>query len=303
MMRKALILCAISLIGLAAAIFPATGVRVLAGDPAIEPAQRRDVAPVRWQENFEIEVLVGGRPLEEIFGRGRRYVLASEGAEYELRIRNPLPVRVGVALSVDGLNSIDARRSASWDASKWVIEPYQTIHITGWQMSSERARKFYFTTERDSYAARLGRKTDLGVISAVFYREVAPIPVPVTPPPYMRDGERRERSESGREMDKSSRPPAQAGSAGQSANATGVAPRRDDEYAATGIGRAVENRVYWVNLQLERRPAAEVTIRYEYADALYKLGLLPRPRPSGEDPLRRRERARGFEDSRFCPEP
>ena len=77
---------------------------------------------------------------------------------------------------------------------------------------------------------------------------------------------------------------------------------RDDDYAATGIGRSVENQVRWMNMNLERRPAAEVSIRYEYRPALVKLGILPRPRPE-ENALRRRERARGFEDHRFSPEP
>ncbi|HEX8118395.1 MAG TPA: hypothetical protein VF521_14050, partial [Pyrinomonadaceae bacterium] len=94
---------------------------------------------------FGVEVLVGGSPLEAIYGRGRRYVEASEGAEYELLVRNPLPVRVAVALSVDGLNTIDARHTSAWDSSKWVIEPYGTIRVSGWQMSSSRARRFYFT--------------------------------------------------------------------------------------------------------------------------------------------------------------
>ncbi len=57
-----------------------------------------------------------------------------------------------------------------------------------------------------------------------------------------------------------------------------------------------------MNLDLDSRPAAEVTIRYEYYDALVKLGVFPHPRPR-EDTLRRRERARGFKDSRYSPEP
>ncbi|MCR6679546.1 hypothetical protein NVV43_29305, partial [Escherichia marmotae] len=80
----------------------------------------------------------------------------------ELQIRNPLPERVAVALSVDGLNSIDARHTSAWNSSKWVIEPYGTITIGGWQMSSERARRFYFTNERDSYAAKLGQTANVG---------------------------------------------------------------------------------------------------------------------------------------------
>jgi hypothetical protein len=254
---------------------------------------------------FEVDVIVAGYPREALYGRGRRYVEASEGAEYELRIRNPLPVRVAVALSVDGLNTIDARRSSSWDSSKWLIEPYQTIRVSGWQMSSSRARRFYFTTERDSYAAKLGRASDLGVISAVFYRENAPRPIPVVPPIYRgeeEDGTAQPRPLERRSEDSSAARSNRAESAKSGSRPPAAAPLPDDEHAATGIGRSVDHQVNFVNLELERRPVAEVSIRYEYRDALFKLGLLPRPRPQ-EDALRRRERARGFEDPRFSPEP
>src|SRR6267378_5053721 len=150
--------------------------------------------------NFDLEILVGGRPLDEYYARGKSYVEAIQGSEYEVRIRNPFPFRVAVALSVDGLNTIDARRTTAWNASKWVIEPYGTINITGWQMSSERARRFYFTSERDSYGAKLGKTANLGVVSAVFFRERRPILVPVIPPPrprppYEEDGRRDNSSE------------------------------------------------------------------------------------------------------------
>ncbi|MFL6255115.1 MAG: hypothetical protein ACJ74T_08820 [Pyrinomonadaceae bacterium] len=250
---------------------------------------------------FGVEVLVDGGQLEAIYGRGRRYVEAREGAEYELLVRNPLPVRVAVALSVDGLNTIDARHTSAWESSKWVIEPYGSIRISGWQMSSSRARRFYFTTERDSYAARLGRASDLGIITAVFFRENSPRPYPVTPPPY--DDEEpapRERSES---RDKSERrSQSEAAESRGSAGATAARPSYDDDYAATGIGRSVGHSVEWIQMQLERTPAAEVTVRYEYHDALVRLGVLPRPwRDDGA--LRRRERSRGFEEPRYSPEP
>ena len=133
---------------------------------------------------FSVEVLINGVPAEEYAARGRRYIEAFENAEYELRIRNPTGSRVAVALAVDGLNTIDARHTSAWDGHKWVIEPYGTIHVRGWQMSSENARRFYFTTERDSYAAKLGQAANLGVISAVFFRERRPITVmPVDPRP------------------------------------------------------------------------------------------------------------------------
>ena len=257
---------------------------------------RRIVADSR----FEVDVLVNGRSLDEYHARGKSYVEAIAGAEYEVRIRNPLPYRVAVALSVDGLNSIDARRTSAWNASKWVIEPYGTIQIGGWQMSSERARRFYFTTERDSYAAKLGQTSNLGLISVVFFREVRPIPIPITPPPrpyprYEDDGTRRQ--------NKSDAPSASAEAKGAARERSdSIAPMPDDESAATGIGRSVRNDVRWTSMDLDSRPAAEVTLRYEYYPALVRLGILPRQyeRP---DSLRRRESATGFEDRRFSPEP
>ncbi len=295
------LMCGVGLLVFGALASPTGYMKAHAGGVGGGVAQDRYTRPIR-QSNFEVEVLVNGYPLDALYGRGRRYVEAVEGAEYELRVRNPLPVRVAVALSVDGLNTIDARHTSSWDASKWVIEPYGTIRIGGWQMSSSRARRFYFTSERDSYAAKLGRKTDLGVITAVFYRErESRPPMPVTPrPPYRRDEESpRERSES-RKSESSTAQADSAGRAGQDRNAAPM--RHDDDYAATGIGRSVTNNVSWISMDLMRQPAAEVSIRYEYGDTLYKLGVLPRPR-TDENALRRRERARGFEDPRYSPEP
>ena len=205
----------------------------------------------RPHPNFELDVVVNGRPLEEFYARGRTYVEALQGAEYELRIRNGSPDRMAVALSVDGLNTIDARHTSAWNASKWVIEPYQTITISGWQMSSERARRFYFTNERDSYGAKLGQTANLGVISAVFFREQRRRPIaPIT---------RAEEAPS---------------SSSKSSSGEAMMRRDKDDNAATGIGRNVRHDVRWVDLDLESRPAGEVTIRYEYA--------------------RRRENSRGF---------
>jgi len=258
-----------------------------------------------YQPGFGVEVLAGGGARDKYPARGRVYVEAIEGEEYALRLSNPLPVRVAVALSVDGLNTIDARRTTARDASKWVIPPYGSITVSGWQMSSTRARRFYFTNERDSYANRIGRATDLGVITAVFFRErreraeIVPSPSPRPLESETRDGERR--SEAKRNP-QSTAPSARA-DGGASNRGRVIAPDKDDDYAATGIGRSVGNDVWRVEMDLESQPAADVTIRYEFRDALVRLGVLPRSFPPHPDPLRRRERSRGFEDGSFSPEP
>ena len=266
------------------------------------------VEPAATDNGFSVEVIVAGRPAMEYAARGRRYIEALENAEYELRIHNPTGSRVAVALAVDGLNSIDARHTSAWDAHKWVIEPYGTIDVRGWQMSSESARRFYFTTERDSYAAKLGQASNLGVISAVFFRERRPITIlPVTPGPRRnQELEKDQRSDWPNSGTTPQNAPSSTGEASRDAAkqrsvSPSYYPPPDDESAATGIGRSVSNGVQWRKMDLDPRPAGEVTIRYEYRSALVRLGIIPRdyPRP---DVLNRRERAQGFEP-KYCPEP
>ncbi|MCL4839720.1 MAG: hypothetical protein KJ058_17355 [Thermoanaerobaculia bacterium] len=94
------------------------------------------------QQGFGLELLVDGAPLPEIHGRGAVYVEALPGREYALRLTNPLPRRVAVALAVDGLNTIDARHSDARSARKWVLPPYGTVQIDGWQVSGHEAGFF-----------------------------------------------------------------------------------------------------------------------------------------------------------------
>jgi hypothetical protein len=313
--KRALLFCCVGLglLGVCGFVFSNSGSQAATTQPvagSVGGSVADYWAPPDVDRGFEVQLLVDGRPLEEYDARGKSYVEARAGAEYEVRVRNPLPYRVAVALSVDGLNSIDARHTSAWNASKWVIGPYETITISGWQMSSERARRFYFTSERDSYGAKLGQTSNLGVVSAVFFRERRPNPVTIAPPPrprpiYEEDGRRRDAEAPSAGTAEPSMDKSESTRAGQDSAVTRkgqVAPQPDDEYAATGIGRSVRNDVRWVNLELESRAAGEVVIRYEYYSALVRLGILPR-RYERPETLRRREAARGFEDRRFSPEP
>jgi hypothetical protein len=132
------------------------------------------VASASSPSGFGLEVLVDGRARPELVARGTVYVEALRGHDYALRLSNPTGTRVAVALSVDGLNTIDSRHTAARDARKWVLAPYETVIIPGWQVSEAASRKFVFTGEHGSYGAALGKTQDLGVIEAVFFRERVP---------------------------------------------------------------------------------------------------------------------------------
>lgn len=232
-----------------------------------------------------VDILVDGVAQPRFAHGGRWYVEAHKGREYAIRLRNPYPVRVGVALSVDGLSTIDARETTAAAARKWVIGPYETIVISGWQTSQTEARRFEFTTEAKSYGQALGKTANLGVISAVFFKERV---VRYMPEPS-KGRDRRQPSPSAAE---STIPDAQTEARKES--------RAYDEYAATGMGRRTGHEIEQVWLNLEESPAHAVNIRYEFRPQLVKFGVLP-PTPTA-DPFLRRERARGFEPG-FCPEP
>jgi hypothetical protein len=82
-----------------------------------------------------------------------------------------------------------------------------------------------------------------------------------------------------------------------------VGTSADDDLAATGIGERIDHHVTRVPFDAEDTPAAVLSVRYEFHDALVRLGVLPRASRPCDDPLGRRERASGFEDSGFAPDP
>jgi hypothetical protein len=253
---------------------------------AAGPRTVMSASPAR--HSGDVDILVGGAPQPQYAHDGRWYVEAQKGREYAIRLRNPYGVRVAVALSADGLNTIDARETTAAAARKWVLGPYESVTISGWQISQAAARRFEFTTEERSYGQALGKTANLGVISAVFFRER----VPTTMSDSANDG-------AGRRAP-ASQVPAPAAPETAAASAAAGDQKARDEFAATGMGRPTDHAVVQVWLDLEQEPVQTVNIRYEFHPQLVRLGILP-PAPTA-DPLERRERAHGFEQG-FSPEP
>lgn len=267
-----------------------TGRRILAG--TIMTALAALPAFAMEKGSYSMEILVDGKPLMEYPGRGRTYLEAQEGRDYSIRLRNRTGRRVAVALSVDGLNTIDAKTTTPAEASKWILGPYRSVVIDGWQTGPDTARRFFFTSEDRSYGAWLGKTRNLGVIAAAFYEERR-----VRSKPIWQEGEDSDRP--ARPMGESRQSP-RSRKYGRPGAAESLAP---DDHAATGIGREVGHSVRRVPFDAESSPAAVLQLRYEYRDALVRLGVLPRHEPPCGEVLDRREAARGFEGFEFAPDP
>ncbi len=267
-------------------------------------------APAATDGRLRVELLVDGATQREMTSRGTTYVEARRGRDYAIRLTNLEPVRVAVALAVDGRNTIDGRRTSARDGRKWILDPWQSVVISGWQTGDSRARRFTFTTTENSYAAWLGDSSNAGVIEAVAFRERQPEP----PIAWSGGHDHREdeladdgwgRSRQKNAGDSSAAPAARAPSAGAASESGSVraeakARHEDRDEAATGMGREMRHDVRRIAFDHEPHAASSVRLRYEYRDALIALGVLPRH----DDRKRfdRRERASGFNDS-WCPEP
>jgi len=249
------------------------------GAPSLLAAQK---------ERFGLAVVVDGCEAEEYVHDGRIYVEALRGRNFTLRLSNPTGERVAVALSVDGRNVVDAKRTSASGATKWILAPGQTAEIPGWQISGETSRKFFFTETARSYAKWLGDTRNVGTIEAVFYRERRPEPAPIA---GGEAGSLQERHDAPLRVG-APPPAAPSGSTREKAEA------ESDRFAATGIGQRTRFPVRWVEFDEESEPSARIALRYEFRRELYRLGVLPRTR----DGLARRERYRGFEPE-YAPDP
>lgn len=243
-----------------------------------------------WRENrsyayaFQVEVISDdeGRKRE---GRrdGRPFIEAYPGEEYRVRIHNPLPVRVAVNLSIDGLNSLTGKPGTPEGGRKWIIEPESWVDISGWQVSERAARRFVFTSKSESYATwrsdSWGRDlaVNCGVIGAAYfwsqrdldeYFEAHPV--------IIRRIRRYEAPQTSKDMSR-----APMGSAAQNEGRP-----EEEQRAGTGMGERQSNPVHQVRFDYDRgmyHAAEAVIIAYDFAEE-------------------RRRRPRPFEDQGYAPE-
>jgi hypothetical protein len=249
-----------------------------------------------------VEVEVAGRPAPlypSPDGSGRYYLEAREGCRYSVRLSNRTTERVGVVLTVDGLNAISGERDRG-RGRMYVLDPWQHATIHGWRTSLQEVRRFTFVDEEVSYAARSGKANPrMGWIEVSVYRERRPSPRRL----HLRDDEARGSADRAEEAGERSGRAESAPSAPEPApegEARAHAKRSPQtrSYPGTGWGPKAHDPVVLVDFRPQRSPAERTTLRYEYRGALVALGVLPSPHvPHG----RLWEREHG--ESGFAPPP
>ena len=247
-------------------------------------------------------------------GSGRFYLEAKEGSRYEIVLQNRTRDRLGVVVTVDGLNVISGERAGGGDRM-YVLDPWGSTTIRGWRTSLSDVRRFTFVDERTSYAARSGKANGrMGWIEVKAYRErwhAYPYPLRQAPDPwYRRDSPSLEDKDEARATPAPREPfsddaareeaaPAKRAGAPEADAASGRAaappatmPERSRAFPGTGWGARTDDPVTVVSFEPEATAAECVTLRYEYAPTLRALGIPAWPEPN-RDRLGERERGEG----------
>jgi hypothetical protein len=221
-------------------------------------------------------------------GSDRFYLEAREGRRYSLSLANQSGQRVGVVLTVDGLNVISGTRDEG-RGRMYVLDPWQRTSIRGWRSSLQDVREFTFVDERASYAARSGKANrKMGWIELAVYRERDAVDFQATRPPAPTWNEPLE-GEDEAAADSPRREKAQRSDRSIEAPAPSAASGAERSYPGTGWGRRTHDPVVLVDFQPEAQASQTLTLRYEYRPALVALGVFPYRVPA--DRLRERERA------------
>jgi hypothetical protein len=241
----------------------------------------------------EVSVRVGGRaaPLYPApDGSSRRYLEAREGADYAVFLRNRTGERVGIVLTVDGLNAISGTRDDG-RGRMYVLAPWGQATVRGWRTSLTEVRRFSFVDERRSYAARTEQAgSRMGWIEAAVYRERRRV---VRAPRWREESRENDTAAAPAAAAGGERPAAGRDEASRPATAESEPKaRQGSSYPGTGWGGRTHDPAVLVSFDPEAAPGECVTLRYEYRPALVALGVLPRP-VSPLDRLWERDRGEG----------
>jgi hypothetical protein len=242
-----------------------------------------------------------GNFLQRMHYSGRDYIAGQPGHRFAVTLQNRTGERVLAVLSVDGVNAVSGQTASSSQAG-YVLDPWQSIQVSGWRKSYSDIAEFYFTDLPDSYAARTGRPDNVGVIGVAAFRERQVEPAPYYAPPQqiggIDDRAMRDRESAADSAPATMQAPqAQAEAKSSRALAGASAPydsmRRDENSTAQELGTGHGQRRYdpVSETQFERessRPNQIVSLFYDSYAALAARGVIPRPyyqRQSSPDPF------------------
>lgn len=122
------------------------------------------------KNDYEVEILVNGHKVDEYLKDGKVYIEARKDTKYSIKIKNNSWKKILAIPTVDGLSVIDGKE-ASFDSPGYVIYPHHSSTIDGWRKSNSEVAEFYFSDLEKSYAAKVDKSGNQGIIGVAIYQE------------------------------------------------------------------------------------------------------------------------------------
>ena len=122
------------------------------------------------KSSFEFEILVHGSSAKEYYYNGKHYIEGKKGSGFSLRMKNNSNGKALFIPTVDGL-SIISGKEGSFKSQGYIVNAYDSVTIDGWRTSDEKVSAFYFSTPEKSYAKKINKGGNLGVIGCAVYKE------------------------------------------------------------------------------------------------------------------------------------
>jgi hypothetical protein len=122
------------------------------------------------KSSFEFEILVHGSSAKEYYHNGKNYIEGKQGSHFSLRMKNNSNSKALFIPTVDGL-SIISGKEGSFKSQGYIVNAYDSVTIDGWRTSDEKVSQFYFSTPEKSYAMKVKKGGNLGVIGCAVYKE------------------------------------------------------------------------------------------------------------------------------------
>jgi hypothetical protein len=125
---------------------------------------------------FGIEVLVDNKPLPAVDEDGLAVVKLKRDQTYAVRLINRSDLEMAVRLSIDGLNLFtfselrqkEGKFKGCPQYDMVLVPPRGSIEIGGWHRNNTTSAKFKITDYGETAAAKMGKATDIGTITATF---------------------------------------------------------------------------------------------------------------------------------------
>ena len=122
------------------------------------------------KSNFEFEIIVNGSSAKEYYHNGSHYIEGKEGSKFSLRMRNNSGARVLFVPTIDGL-SVMSGDEASFESRGYIVKAYDSVTIDGWRTSNSNVAQFFFSNPKGSYAKKIKKGNNLGVIGCAVFKE------------------------------------------------------------------------------------------------------------------------------------